>query len=138
MSLLISYNYINQFREIARENRVPYLILIIPTTPVVNRGFYNLPKQFKKDKINFLDTSYLSNEMTLDQFQASKFDAHPSIIVHNFQLSEGMRKNSQSVIWSSHFLSEYYYLNFFLKMLILPLKTWLSCNLFPIKYYAIK
>ena len=77
--LPMSYNYVKQFREIAEEYNLPYIIVLLPSLDV---QFGTLPEQFGRDEISFIDLSSLRNEFTQDQFRASKFDGHPSAMVH--------------------------------------------------------
>lgn len=75
-----SYEYIKQFKETSEEFHVPYGIVLLPT---VNNRFTNLiSEQLDKDNITFVDLTSIGNEFTADQFMASKFDGHPSYLVH--------------------------------------------------------
>jgi hypothetical protein len=74
-----SYSFIKRFSGTAKRHQLPHAIVLLPT-----RGgkFARVPAQLKADDIPFVDLSSVENEFTLEQFRASKFDSHPSAIVH--------------------------------------------------------
>jgi hypothetical protein len=74
-----SYAHIKEFKELAVQHQRPYSIVLLPSR---NSNFGNVPSQLHLDGIPFVDFSFLRDEFTQDQFYASKFDAHPSALVH--------------------------------------------------------
>jgi hypothetical protein len=75
-----SYAYIREFKELSVQQRRPYSIVLLP--PSRNSDFGNVATQLQQDGITFVDFSFLRDEFTQDQFYASKFDPHPSAMVH--------------------------------------------------------
>lgn len=57
-----------------------YRIVLLPN---LNQEFGIMIDQFQTDQITFFDLSYIRDEFTLEDFKASRFDAHPSAMVHN-------------------------------------------------------
>jgi hypothetical protein len=74
-----SYFYVTKFKETAEQQRHAYSLVLLPSR---NSDFGNMPSQLHQDGIPFLDLSTLRDQFTQDQFQASKFDVHPSPLVH--------------------------------------------------------
>jgi hypothetical protein len=75
-----SYEYVKNFKEITEKNNISYSIVLLS---LFNKQYENqLLEQFQKDKIRYIDLSSLSKEFSLNQFIASKFDGHPSAMVH--------------------------------------------------------
>jgi len=74
-----SYAYIKEFKELSIQHQRPYSIVLLPSR---NSGFGNVASQLQHDGIPFVDFSLLRDVFTQDQFYASKFDSHPSAMVH--------------------------------------------------------
>ena len=75
-----SYEFIKQFKDISDKQNLSYSIVLLP---MIDDKFGGLIlEQFQKDKIAYIDLTSLSNEFSLNQFIASKFDGHPSVMVH--------------------------------------------------------
>jgi hypothetical protein len=74
-----SYAYIREFKELSVQQGRPYSIVLLPSR---NSDFGNVATQLRLDGITFVDFSFLRDEFTQDQFYASKFDPHPSAMVH--------------------------------------------------------
>lgn len=74
-----SYAYLKKFKEISEKNGLSYSVVLLPD---LTGKFENLSTRLKEDKIDFIDLSFLQNEFNTSQFMASKFDYHPSAIVH--------------------------------------------------------
>ena len=74
-----SYKYVKQFKEISDEHHVPCVIVLLPLT---ERFGNSILEQLGRDKIPFFELSSICNDFTYDQFRASKFDGHPSALVH--------------------------------------------------------
>jgi lysophospholipase L1-like esterase len=77
-----SYRYAKQFARIAEGQDLSYSLILLPSIQWGLVSFGDLPEQLDQDKIDFVDLSTLRKEFTLDQFRASKFDVHPSAMVH--------------------------------------------------------
>ncbi|MBI4698763.1 MAG: SGNH/GDSL hydrolase family protein [Nitrospirae bacterium] len=81
-----SYNYIEQFRATAQENNLPYAVALME---IWGRKelWGGVPEQLDKDKIAYVDLTPVYNKLIGDDFppehlMASRFDRHPSSIVH--------------------------------------------------------
>lgn len=74
-----SYTYITQFVKLAEINKLPYLIVLVPT---LNSELNNLSAQLTSDGINFIDLSPMLTKFTPEKFKVSRFDGHPSVLVH--------------------------------------------------------
>ena len=90
-----SYRYIQQFKEIAEQRGLPYVIALLPRRQRNSWG--PLPDQLARDRITHIDQSFLWNEFTEEQYMASRFDPHPSAAVHHRigeTLADYVRHNS--------------------------------------------
>jgi hypothetical protein len=76
-----SYRYIQQFRGIAEQRGLPYLVVLLPKQGANVWG--SLRARLRQDVIKYLDLSLLGNEFTREQYMASRFDPHPSPAVHH-------------------------------------------------------
>jgi hypothetical protein len=74
-----SYPDILKFKEMADQHHLSYAVVLLPS---LNETFKTLPLKLDEDRIIFMDLSSLKNEFTPLQFMASKFDGHPSAMVH--------------------------------------------------------
>ncbi|RUM91475.1 MAG: hypothetical protein DSZ23_01520, partial [Thermodesulfatator sp.] len=75
-----SYKYIKEFTETAKSHGIMSLIVLLP---VQDRSFpVGLRSEMTRDGIRFLDLTYLAKQFPRSDFQASRFDAHPSAAVH--------------------------------------------------------
>jgi hypothetical protein len=74
-----SYAYLKEFKETAAQRALPYSIVLLPS---LASQFGKLASQLRLDDISFVDLSTIRDQFTQDQFQASKFDTHPSAMVH--------------------------------------------------------
>jgi len=74
-----SYSYVKQFKEITEQHKLPHILVILPSETT---HMMSLSEQLTRDEITFVDLSSMINEFTSVQFRASKFDAHPSALVH--------------------------------------------------------
>ena len=79
-SLFDSYKYISQFKTVAKAADLPYAIILLPSHH--NTRMEDLIHKLNQDEIIYLDLTYLYDEFTVEEFKASKFDWHPSVIVH--------------------------------------------------------
>ena len=76
-----SYRYVRQFKRIAEQHGVPYVIVLLPR--VQNTPWGSLPDQLEADRISYINLSFLRDEFTQEQYMASRFDVHPSPAVHH-------------------------------------------------------
>lgn len=74
-----SYSYLKAFKESAEQRGAAYRIILLPS---LQSTFGNVPALLAQDGIRFLDLSSLRARFNVDQFKASKFDTHPSALVH--------------------------------------------------------
>ncbi|MGH7230498.1 MAG: hypothetical protein ACREJU_03965, partial [Nitrospiraceae bacterium] len=72
--------YIQRFKEAADRYHLAYAIVLLPRH---QSEFIRVPEQLERDHISFVDLSSLRGEFTPNKFRASRFDAHPSSIVHH-------------------------------------------------------
>lgn len=75
-----TYEYVRQFKKLAEEPRLSYVIVLLPR--MREKSWGGVPDQLTRDHIAYLDLSSLKNEFTEAQYWASRFDPHPSAVVH--------------------------------------------------------
>jgi hypothetical protein len=75
-----SYAYIREFKELAEQHKLAYSITLLPS---LKSKFGNVISQLHQDGISFVDLTTLRDRFSAEQFQASKFDTHPSAIAHH-------------------------------------------------------
>ena len=80
-----SYKYIKKFKSIANDNKLSYAVVLLNARD--DEEWKMLSKQLIHDKITYIDTSQIYNELiaskyTKEELKASIFDNHPSAIVH--------------------------------------------------------
>jgi hypothetical protein len=76
-----SYLYVQRFKEIAEKHNRRYLFVFRPSER--SAFFHRVSEQLRRDGIRFIDLSSLRNEFSREQFRASRFDQHPSGMVHH-------------------------------------------------------
>jgi len=76
-----SYVYVRRFKEIAEAHNRPYVIVFRPSSQPA--FWHPVAEQLHRDRISFLDLSFLRDEFPREQFRASRFDPHPSAAVHH-------------------------------------------------------
>ena len=76
-----TYDYVKQFKVVAEQRRVPYVVMLLPR--MQQRAWGLVPDQLTRDNITHIDLSSLGNEFTDEQYMASRFDPHPSPAVHH-------------------------------------------------------
>ncbi len=76
---LDDYAYIVKFKEISTQHGLLYAVVLLPD---LAEDFKSLLAKLNQDEIVSIDLSFLKNEFTPREFMASKFDRHPSAIVH--------------------------------------------------------
>lgn len=74
-----SYSYVKAFAEDAKRSGVECRVVLLPS---LNTSFGPVAERMKDDGVAFVDLSSLSSEFTPEQFRASRFDRHPSALVH--------------------------------------------------------
>lgn len=74
-----SYSFVREFKETAEQHRLAYRIVLLPS---LSSRFGNVASQLQSDGISFLDLSTIRDQFIPEQFQSSKFDTHPSAMVH--------------------------------------------------------
>lgn len=74
-----SYSYVKAFDEDARRGGVDCRVVLLPS---LNTSFRPVVERLKQDGVSFVDLSSLTGEFTPEQFRASRFDRHPSALVH--------------------------------------------------------
>lgn len=90
-----TYNYVRQFKTVAEQRGVPYVIMLLPRMQQGTWG--RVPDQLTRDNITHIDLSSLGNEFTEEQYMASRFDPHPSPAAHHRigeTLADYVRHNS--------------------------------------------
>lgn len=75
-----TYMYVKKFATISREQGIHYLVVLLPTCPIDNNQ--QLIKQLDRDHISYLDLSFIAYEFPKEIFRSTRFDGHPSVIVH--------------------------------------------------------
>lgn len=76
-----SYEYVRQFSRVAEERGLPYVVVLLPRLRTTDWGA--MSDQLTRDRIAYIDLSSLKNEFTDEQYRASRFDPHPSAVVHH-------------------------------------------------------
>ena len=76
-----AYEYVHQFKKLAEERGLSYVIVLLPRMRTKDWG--RVPDQLTRDRIAYLDLSSLKSEFTEEQYRASRFDPHPSAAVHH-------------------------------------------------------
>lgn len=74
-----SYSYVRAFADDATRGGVGCRVVLLPS---LNAGFRPVVERLKRDGVSFVDLSSLSSEFTPEEFRASRFDRHPSALVH--------------------------------------------------------
>ena len=74
-----SYSYVRAFADDATRGGVGYRVVLLPS---LNAGFRPVVERMNEDGVAFVDLSPLSSEFTPEEFRASRFDGHPSALVH--------------------------------------------------------
>jgi lysophospholipase L1-like esterase len=75
-----AYQYVLQFRDTAEQQHLPYLVLLLPPiSHTFDKTFFD---QLDQDRIVFLDLNAIKQEFSLAEYNASRFDGHPSPAVH--------------------------------------------------------
>jgi hypothetical protein len=73
-----AFSFVREFKETAENQQLAYAVVLLPSIS----DFGNLPLQLQRDNFSFIDLSSVRAEFNLAQFHASRFDPHPSALVH--------------------------------------------------------
>jgi hypothetical protein len=76
-----TYEYLRQFRKVAEERGLSYVIVLRPR--MRTEGWGPVTDQLTRDRIAYIDLSSLKDKFTEEQYRASRFDPHPSAAVHH-------------------------------------------------------
>jgi len=77
-----SYKYIGEFKELAQECGYSHLVLTLPAAEGNGSEFIQVTKNMTHDQINYHNVSFITPQFSYDEFHASKYDWHPSALVH--------------------------------------------------------
>ena len=91
-----SYRHVTDFKQLANEYGYQYLVVTLPTFGGDGRQFREIIQNFRRDKIDYYDVSTLAPAFTVKEYQASRYDFHPSALVHRRigeSLSEYLMEN---------------------------------------------
>lgn len=75
-----SYGHFQDFRRIALQNHIKYLLLLLPSYG--SDDLLAVKRKLAQDRFQCLDLSSLWKNYSLEEFRVSRFDNHPSVIVH--------------------------------------------------------
>jgi hypothetical protein len=73
-----AYSFVREFKETAEKQKLAYAVVLLPSMS----EFGNVPMQLRRDSVSFIDLSTVRAEFSAERFHASKFDPHPSALVH--------------------------------------------------------
>lgn len=76
-----TYEYVRQFRTVAEERGLPYVVVLLPRMRTKDWG--RVPDELTRDRIAYVDLSSLKDEFSEERYRASRFDPHPSAAVHH-------------------------------------------------------
>lgn len=74
-----SYAYVKDFKETAEQHKLAYAVVLLPA---LSSRFGPVPAQLRRDGATFVDLATLRTEFSPDHFRASRFDTHPSALMH--------------------------------------------------------
>jgi len=75
-----SFAFVRAFVANMQQQNLEYLILLLPSNS--NSDFDPVAKALENDSISYLDLRGIFDQFTLDDFNASAFNRHPSALVH--------------------------------------------------------
>ncbi|HEX7765616.1 MAG TPA: SGNH/GDSL hydrolase family protein [Nitrospira sp.] len=76
-----TYEYVRQFKKVAEEHGLSYVIVLLPR--MRQRPWGLVPDELTRDRIAYIDLSSLKDEFTEEPYRASRFAPHPSAAVHH-------------------------------------------------------
>lgn len=78
-----NYKYIKDIEKISARMKVPYVILLLPSLDSQeDYDWQKIINRLNQDKVQYIDLLYLSESYERDKFMVTKFDIHPSPIIH--------------------------------------------------------
>jgi hypothetical protein len=78
-----SYHNILLARDYARSRHVPFYLVLLPSIGLHGEQFDAIVAQSKKDSVSLINLSHLGGLFAPEKFAVSRFDAHPSAVVHH-------------------------------------------------------
>lgn len=84
-----SYTHLQEFKEFAEQHQLAYSVVLLPS---LSSQFGKVISQLNQDRVSFVDLTSLRDSLSAEQFQASKFDTHPSALVHH-SIGESLAEN---------------------------------------------
>lgn len=84
-----SFEYLKDFRAAAKENGLPYRLVLLPS---LRSRFHDLTSRLRAEGLDFVDLEPLRQHFTDAEFRASRFDTHPSAAVHR-AIGEALAEN---------------------------------------------
>jgi hypothetical protein len=81
-SISRSYGYVIDFKKIATAHGYQYLVVTLPTLDEDGSQFRETIANFKRDQIAYFDVSPIATTLTAAEYRASRYDGHPSAMVH--------------------------------------------------------
>jgi hypothetical protein len=73
-----AYSFVREFKETAEQQKLAYAVVLLPSIS----DFGDVPIQLRRDGVSFIDLSTIRTEFAAERFHASRFDPHPSALVH--------------------------------------------------------
>jgi hypothetical protein len=77
-----SYKYLKEFKELSQKLGYTYVVVTLPSAEGNGSQFSVVIKNMANDNIINYDVSFLTPQFTYNEFHASKYDWHPSALVH--------------------------------------------------------
>lgn len=77
-----SYKYLTEFKDLSQDYHYNYLIVALPSAEGNGSEFIQVTNNMTTDQINYYNVSFLTPQFTYYEFHASKYDWHPSGLVH--------------------------------------------------------
>jgi len=85
-----NYKYIIDLKYAATNMQVPYLIVLLPSIDChENYEWQEIIDKMNNDQVDYCNLLFLSEKYNRNQFKASKFDMHPSALIHK-EIGEGL------------------------------------------------
>lgn len=76
-----TYKYVRQFKKVAEEHGLSYVIVLLPR--MRQRPWGRVSDELTRARIAYIALSSLQDEFTEEPYRASRFDPHPSAAVHH-------------------------------------------------------
>ena len=78
-----SYKYLQEFKQVAEQYGYDYLVVTLPSVEGDGSEFTGVINQMTKDNINCYNLAYLAPLFSKAEYHASKYDWHPSALIHH-------------------------------------------------------